>query len=85
MQFLAMNVVYMLKGASGRYYMGSTSNLPQRLEARRRGNTATTKRLSHPLIVAASREFESATEARRVERMLKAWKNPAKALAYLAT
>ncbi|MGH8045931.1 MAG: GIY-YIG nuclease family protein [Chthoniobacterales bacterium] len=75
----------MLHGANGRHYIGSTSNLPQRLEAHQRGNTATTKRLGHPLTLVASKEFNSAAEAMRVERMLKAWKNPAKALAYLKT
>jgi putative endonuclease len=78
-----MDAVYMLKGANGRHYIGSTSNLPQRFEAHLRGNTATTKRLGHPLTLLASREFECAEEARRIERMLKAWKNPAKALIYL--
>jgi putative endonuclease len=78
-------VVYMLKGVCGRHYIGSTSNLPQRLEAHRRGNTATTNRLGHPLELVASKEFPTLTEARRIERMLKAWKNPAKALAFLSS
>jgi putative endonuclease len=80
-----MNVVYMLRGTSGRHYIGSTSNLAQRLEAHHRGNTATTKRLGHPLILVAFKEFPHAEEARRAERTLKAWKNPAKALGYLTT
>jgi putative endonuclease len=74
----------MLRGSSGRHYIGSTSNLPQRIEGHNRGNTSTTKRLGHPLLVIASKEFTESSEARRVERMLKAWKNPAKALEYLS-
>src|SRR2546428_165371 len=37
--------VYMLCGASGRYYIGSTVDLDQRMEQHRRGHTHTTKRL----------------------------------------
>jgi predicted GIY-YIG superfamily endonuclease len=73
----------MLKGASGRHYIGSTSNLEQRLEAHRRGNTATTKRLGYPLELVAFKVYDAMGEARRMERMLKIWKNPTKAVAFL--
>jgi len=76
--------VYILKGANGRHYIGSTENLGQRLTAHNRGQTATTKRLGYPLELMASKSFESATEARKIERQLKAWKSPQKALAYLS-
>jgi len=75
----------MLQGSCGRHYIGSTSNLPQRLEAHLRGNTSTTKRLGHPLSLVAAKAFSEIAEARRIERMLKAWKNPTKALEYLST
>jgi predicted GIY-YIG superfamily endonuclease len=75
----------MLKGACGRHYIGSTSNLPQRLEAHRRGNTATTRRLGRPRQLVATKEFPAPTEARRIERMLKAWKTPARALTFLSS
>jgi hypothetical protein len=41
--------------------------------------------LGHPLVLAAAKSYSEITEARRIERMLKAWKNPAKALEYLST
>lgn len=46
--------VYMLRGASGRHYIGSTTDLERRLEQHRRGHTQTTKRLGGGLEVAAA-------------------------------
>ncbi|MDQ3414492.1 MAG: GIY-YIG nuclease family protein, partial [Verrucomicrobiota bacterium] len=37
--------VYILKGSTGRHYIGSTVDLEQRLEQHRRGHTYTTRRL----------------------------------------
>ncbi len=75
--------VYILKGTSGRHYIGSTENFEQRFEAHCRGNTSTTKRLGYPLILVVRREYADKAESGRVERMLKAWKNPSKAIVYL--
>jgi predicted GIY-YIG superfamily endonuclease len=74
--------VYILKGSAGRHYIGSTVNLEQRLEQHRRGHTHTTQRLGELSLVAA-KEVETLSEARRVERKLKAKKNPRLAISYL--
>ena len=68
--------VYILRGSSGRHYIGSTVNLERRLEEHRRGHTHTTKRLGGAIELVASRSFGSLNEARCVERLLKAKKNP---------
>ncbi|RXK56298.1 GIY-YIG nuclease family protein [Oleiharenicola lentus] len=75
--------VYVLRGASGRHYIGQTSDLSARLAQHRAGHTHTTKRMGGTIELIASREFASRTQAVAVERMLKAWKNPLKAIAYL--
>ncbi len=72
--------VYMLRGASGRHYIGSTTDLERRLEQHRRGHTHTTKRLGGGLEVAAALEMPSLQEARALERELKRKKNPQLAL-----
>src|SRR5207245_11519496 len=72
--------VYMLCGASGRYYIGSTVDLDQRMEQHRRGHTHTTKRLGGDLRIAASVETATLLEARALERELKKKKNPRLAL-----
>ena len=72
--------VYMLRGSSGRYYIGSTTNLPRRLEQHRRGYNYSTRRLGALLELAASLEVDSLAEARKLERQLKGKKNPRLAL-----
>ncbi|CAN5553243.1 hypothetical protein BH18VER2_BH18VER2_09660 [soil metagenome] len=74
--------VYILKGSTGRHYIGSTVDLEQRLEQHRRGHTYTTRRLGE-LSIAAAREFSTLKEARRIERELKAKKNPKLAIFHL--
>ena len=75
--------VYLLRGSSGRHYIGQTSDLTARLKQHRSGQTHTTKRLGETLELVASRQFPSREEAMQAERMLKAWKNPRKAFEYL--
>ncbi|HEY8995921.1 MAG TPA: GIY-YIG nuclease family protein [Lacunisphaera sp.] len=75
--------VYVLRGASGRHYIGQTSDIAARLAQHRAGHTQTTKRLGGAIELIASRTFASRAEAVAAERMLKAWKNPLKAIAYL--
>jgi predicted GIY-YIG superfamily endonuclease len=75
--------VYMLRGSSGRYYVGSTTNLQRRLEHHRRGYNYSTRRLGEVLELAATLEVESLAEARRLERELKRKKNPRLALVLL--
>ena len=74
--------VYILEGSTGRHYIGSTVDLKQRLEQHRRGHTYTTRRLGE-LRLAAAQEVGTLQEARRIERMLKAKKNPRLAILHL--
>ncbi len=79
-----MFTVYILRGASGRHYIGQTNDLPARLAQHRAGHTHTTRRLGGDLVLVAHRQFATRAEALQVERMLKSWKSPAKAIAYLS-
>jgi len=72
--------VYMLRGASGRYYIGSTVDLDERMEQHRRGHTHTTRRLGGDLKIAAAVETATLPEARTLERELKRKKSPRLAL-----
>jgi predicted GIY-YIG superfamily endonuclease len=74
--------VYMLKGSSGRHYIGSTVDLEERVAQHRRGHTHTTRRLGEIELLAA-KEFATLPEARKIERELKAKKNPRLALFHL--
>jgi len=75
--------VYRLHGRSGRYYIGSTTDLNRRLEQHRQVQTYSTRRLRQPLEWVASLEVESLPEARAMERELKRKKNPSLALLLL--
>ncbi|MDQ6911553.1 MAG: GIY-YIG nuclease family protein [Verrucomicrobiota bacterium] len=76
--------VYILRGANGRHYIGSTVDLDARFIQHVRGHTHTTKRLGGELEIVAQMEFETLEEARKVERELKAKKNPKLAIFLLA-
>ncbi len=80
-----MFTVYILRGATGRHYIGMTSDLDARLAQHRRGHTHTTKRLGGELELVASRSFETKWEAAEIERRLKSWKQPGKAIVWLTT
>jgi predicted GIY-YIG superfamily endonuclease len=56
--------VYMLRGASGRHYIGSTTHLGWRIEEHRRGHTHTTKRLGGEVEIVAALELPTLKEAR---------------------
>ena len=71
--------VYILRGSAGRHYIGSTTDLPRRLWQHQQGLTHTTRRLGE-LVLVASVELPSLTEARTFERELKLKKNPQLAL-----
>jgi putative endonuclease len=75
-----MSWVYILHGASGRYYIGSTTDLQRRIAEHLRGHTHTTKRLGGGLELAASLELATLGQARALERKLKLKKNPQLAL-----
>jgi predicted GIY-YIG superfamily endonuclease len=67
----------------GRHYIGSTVDLDARIAQHRRGHTHTTKRLGENLELVASKSVGTLTEARKIERILKAKKNPQLAIHYL--
>ena len=73
---LCMAWVYILRGSSGRHYIGSAVDLDARFRQHLRGHTATTKRLGDTLEVVARKEVPTLNEARKIERSLKRKKNP---------
>ena len=75
--------VYILRGSNGRHYIGSTNDLERRLMEHRQGKTHTTRRLGETIELLASKQCADLLAARRMERALKAKKNPALALYYL--
>ncbi|MCM2275464.1 MAG: GIY-YIG nuclease family protein [Candidatus Didemnitutus sp.] len=75
--------VYLLRGANGRHYIGQTSDVESRLAQHRRGQTHTTRRLGGDITLVAYRSFPTRSEAVRVERLLKSWKNPMKVAEHL--
>ena len=78
-----MPCVYVLRDQAGRCYIGATADLPTRLAQHARGGTQTTRNMSGPLELAASREYATMQEALEAERAFKRWKNSAKVIAYL--
>ena len=84
--FAEMAWVYILRGSSGRHYIGSTVNLERRLSEHRSGGTHTTQRLGeHRLCasVSASR-FTSRTRQKRLARALELFFKSARAIALRA-
>ena len=75
--------IYILKGSSGRHYIGSTFDLDARFAQHLRGHTFTTKRLGDNLQIAAKKQVATLGEARKIERDLKRKKNPRLAIYYL--
>jgi predicted GIY-YIG superfamily endonuclease len=75
--------IYILKGSSGRHYIGSAVDFQARFTQHLRGHTATTKRLGDVLEIVAKREVATLGEARRIERLLKRKKNPKLTIYYL--
>ena len=70
---------YILRSASGRCYIGSTTDLQRRIEQHRSGHTHTTRRMGELEILAAL-ELPTLEEARELEREMKRKKNPKLAL-----
>jgi predicted GIY-YIG superfamily endonuclease len=68
--------IYILRESNGRHYIGSAVDLDSRLVQHLRGHTHTTKRLCENIEIVTSKEVATLTEARRIERILKAKKNP---------
>ena len=68
--------VYILRGSTGRHYIGSAVDLDARFAQHLRGHTATTKRLGQRLEIVARKETKTLAEARKLESILKRKKNP---------
>jgi putative endonuclease len=75
--------VYILRGGSGRHYIGSTENLERRIAEHRRGSNHTTRRFGNDIELVAGKELPSITEARKLEIALKQKKNPRLAISIL--
>ena len=75
--------VYILRGTSGRHYIGSAVDLETRFAQHIRGHTATTRRLGDKLEIVAKKRVATLREARKLERALKRKKNPKLAIYYL--
>ena len=82
--FTYMAWVYILRGSTGRHYIGSTVELDARFAQHLRGHTATTKRLGGNLQIVAQKEVGTLLEARKLERVLKEKKNPQLAIFHLS-
>ena len=67
--------VYILRGKSGRHYIGSTDNLQRRIAEHQRGNNHTTHRLGSGVELVAEAQVSSMTEARALEGQLKRKRN----------
>jgi len=65
-----MPFVYILITDSDKYYIGSTTNLENRLKHHIGGYTPSTKRLKSPRLI-FSQKYDSLEDARRVENRLK--------------
>src|SRR5580765_5979279 len=72
---------FILRGASGRHYIGSTWDLERRLAEDQRGGNPTTHRFGNDLELIASARVNSIAEARILEIQLKRKKNPRIAIA----
>jgi len=75
--------VYLLRGSSGRYYIGATSNPGRRLSEHQRGSCHSSKRLGQSIELVVTASCSSMAEARALERRLKRMKNPAAAIAFV--
>jgi predicted GIY-YIG superfamily endonuclease len=67
--------VYILRGPSGRHYIGSTTDLTRRIEQHQHGHTYSTRRLGSSLDLVASLQLDSLAKARALEREMKRKKN----------
>jgi predicted GIY-YIG superfamily endonuclease len=64
--------VYILRGSSGRHYIGSAVDFDARFAQHLRGHTATTKRLGDIIEIVAKKEVPTLVEAREIERLIEA-------------
>ena len=70
-----MFFVYVLQSErSGRYYVGSTSNVANRVEQHNSGMTKATRNL-RPWRLVHAESYETLAQARKRESQIKSWKN----------
>ena len=65
--------VYILRCADGRYYVGHTENVPERVRAHNHGKAATFTRLRRPVTLVHSEAAPTEPDAMRRERQFKKW------------
>lgn len=65
--------IYILKGETGKYYIGSTKDLERRIAQHSQGHTHSTKRMG-TLNLVFSQEYPNLSEARKIELKIKKWK-----------
>ena len=70
---LSIPYVYILKSDPGSYYVGSTTDLKERIKHHKGGHTKSTKALRAKELV-FSQEYDTLSQARWVERKLKSFK-----------
>ena len=73
--------VYILRGTSGRYYIGASDNFERRWKEHCLGKVHTTVRLGLPLEIVCRRELPTFSDALILERQLKDLKKPQLAIA----
>jgi predicted GIY-YIG superfamily endonuclease len=64
---MQMAWVYILRGSSGRHYIGSCVDLEARFAQHTRGHTTTTKRLGATIQIVAKKEVPTLETARQIE------------------
>jgi len=75
--------VYILRGSSGRHYIGSTRDVERRFREHCSNSCHTTRRLGGDIACVIKTKHASIGEARAMERRLKRMKNPKAAIAFL--
>jgi len=75
--------VYILRGSSGRHYIGSTEDVARRLKEHSGGSCHTTKRIGQRIELVCRHSCVSMTEARSLEQRLKRMKNPRAAIDFV--
>jgi predicted GIY-YIG superfamily endonuclease len=75
--------VHILRGSSGRHYVGSAVDGDARFAQHLRGHRQTTKRLGERIEIIVNKKVATLNEARRIERALKEKKNPTVAIYHL--
>ena len=68
-----MAYLYILQNTIGRFYVGSTKNLKQRIQHHKGGHTPSTKKLG-PMTLVFSQKYSNLAKARKVGRWLKKMK-----------